>query len=190
MSKRYIYLMGLITLLAFPLPSMLWMHYFEGMDYADFFQVKNFKSIPILYGLEFGIVYAYIAILLLKAPIFDRIPLKFEHAIKAMNLNYIDGFFLSLCAGVGEEILFRSGMQYYAGIWITSLFFVAIHGYFSIKKPLMSLYGMVVLPFILIISLGFNHFGLWFSISAHFAYDIVLMYAIISDKSSSSTNNR
>jgi len=190
MSKRYIYLMGLITLLAFPLPSMLWMHYFEGMDYADFFQVKNIKSIPILYGLEFGIVYAYIAILLLKAPIFDRIPLKFEHAIKAMNLTYVDGFFLSLCAGVGEELLFRSGMQYYAGVWITSLFFIAIHGYFSIKKPLMSLYGLVVLPFILIISVGFDHFGLWFSISAHFAYDLILMYAIIGDRSPSPTNNR
>lgn len=190
MSKRYIYLMGLITLLAFPLPSLLWMHFFEGMSFADFFQVENIKTVPILYGIEFGIVYAYLAIILLKAPIFDRIPLKFEHVIKSMKLNYFDGFFLSVCAGVGEELLFRSGMQYYAGIWITSLFFIAIHGYFSIKKPLMSLYGLVVLPFILLISIGFNHFGLWFSISAHFAYDIVLMYAIISDKSESTTYNR
>ena len=179
MSKRFIYLMGFITLLAFPLPSLLWMHFFEGMSFADFFQVENIRAIPILYGLEFGIVYAYIAIILLKAPVFDRIPLKFEHAIKSMKLTYFDG----------EELLFRSGMQYYAGIWITSLFFIAIHGYFSIKKPLMSLYGLVVLPFILLISMGFNHFGLWFSISAHFAYDIVLMYAIISDKSPSTPND-
>jgi membrane protease YdiL (CAAX protease family) len=107
-----------------------------------------------------------------------------------MKLNYFDGFFLSVCAGVGEELLFRSGMQYYAGIWITSLFFVAIHGYFSIKKPLMSLYGLVVLPFILLISIGFNHFGLWFSIAAHFAYDMVLMFAIISDKGESTPYNR
>ena len=189
MSKRFIYLMGFITLLAFPLPSLLWMLFFEGMSFADFFQVENIRAIPILYGLEFGIVYAYLAIILLKAPVFDRIPLKFEHAIKSMKLTYFDGFFLSVCAGVGEELLFRSGMQYYAGISITSLFFIAIHGYFSIKKPLMSLYGLVVLPFILLISMGFNHFGLWFSISAHFAYDIVLMCAIISDKSPSTPND-
>jgi hypothetical protein len=45
----------------------------------------------------------------------------------------------------------------------------------------MSLYGMVILPFILLISWGFEHFGLWFSIAAHFAYDVVLFMSMIHD---------
>jgi hypothetical protein len=44
------------------------------------------------------------------------------------------------------------------------------------------MYGFIVLPFIFIISFGYIHFGLWFSISAHFAYDAVLFVMMIKEK--------
>jgi membrane protease YdiL (CAAX protease family) len=99
-----------------------------------------------------------------------------------MNLNVGDAIFLSFCAGFGEELLFRSGMQYYLGIIVTSLIFVAIHGYLNPKNWRYSLYGLLVLPFILLISLGFETFGLWFAIAAHFSYDAVLFIAMLNTK--------
>lgn len=168
-------------MLLFPLPAFLVMKYLKGMDLSSFLQLENIKTIPILYGIEFGIVYAFFCLLVLQAPVFKKIPLPIDKLVKDLKLNYFDAVFLSLCAGIGEELLFRSGMQPFFGIWITSLFFVAIHGYFSLKTIKKSLYGLLVLPFILIISLGFEHFGLWFSISAHFVYDLVLFIVMISD---------
>lgn len=151
------------------------------MDLAAFLHLNEIKLIPILYGLEFGFLYAFLAALILKAPIFETIPLKIDRIVQDLRINIIDALFLSMCAGIGEELLFRAGMQTYFGVWFTSIFFVAIHGYFSLKNPRMSLYGIVVLPFILLISWGYEHFGLWFSIAAHFAYDVVLFMSMIHD---------
>jgi hypothetical protein len=44
------------------------------------------------------------------------------------------------------------------------------------------MYGLIVLPFILLLSMGFQTFGLWFAISAHFAYDAVLFIAMLQNK--------
>lgn len=181
MSKKQLYFLGLVTLLVFPLPSYFMLHSLEGMRIMDFLQVNSFRTIPVSYGILFGIIYAFFASVLLKAEIFEKLPLRVDKIVKDLNIKYFDAIFLSLCAGVGEELLFRSGVQFYLGIIPTSIIFVAIHGYLSIKHIQMSLYGLVVLPFILLISMGFVHFGLWFSIAAHFSYDLTLFIAMIQE---------
>ena len=70
-----------------------------------------------------------------------------------MKITRTDALFISFCAGFGEEILFRTGMQHYLGILITSIFFVAIHGYLNPFNWRYSLYGLIVLPFILLLLL-------------------------------------
>lgn len=95
-----------------------------------------------------------------------------------MNLRLFDYFFLSLCAGVGEELLFRAGVQFYLGPIVTSILFVAIHGYLNPMNLKMSLYGLVVLPFIIGISYAFIDYGIWFCIAAHFAYDFLVFISI------------
>lgn len=173
--------MGWITLLVFPLPAFLVLHFFYDFDWKMFLQLENFKTIPIVYGLEFGILYAFLAMILLQAPVFERLPLRMDQLVRDLKLNIYDAIFLSLCAGIGEELLFRVGLQYFTGPILTSLIFVGIHGYFSWKNLSMNYYGLLVLPFILLISFGYNHFGLWFSISAHFAYDAVLFLEMRSE---------
>lgn len=181
-SRRLILFLGLITLVVFPIPTFYFLMKWENFTFWEILEVDNFKTIPILYGMEFGVIYAFVASLLLKAPIFDRNPLQIEKMIRKIGLTIPEAIFLSFCAGFGEELLFRSGVQFYLGVWPTSILFVAIHGYFSFREPLISLYGLIVLPFILLISYGFDHFGLWFAISAHFAYDAVLFLNILTTK--------
>jgi hypothetical protein len=179
MEKRKIYLLGLITLLVFPLPTFFAFYFSVGISPLQILHFNANWSTTILYGLAVGIAYALIAFFILQAPIFQKIPLKVTDLVKKLNLNYWDAIFLSVCAGFGEELIFRVGIQHYLGIYLTSFLFVAVHGYFSLKNPLISLYGFLVLPLALILGFGYEYFGFWFSATVHFAYDLVIFITII-----------
>ena len=47
---------------------------------------------------------------------------------------------------------------------------------------MMNLYGLLVLPFILILGYSFEIYGLWFVASAHFSYDLLLFLVLIHTK--------
>jgi membrane protease YdiL (CAAX protease family) len=47
---------------------------------------------------------------------------------------------------------------------------------------MMNLYGLLVLPFILILGYSFETYGLWFVASAHFSYDLLLFLVLIHAK--------
>lgn len=180
--------LGLVTLLIFPIPGYFIASYFNEVPFTKFLQVNRIEIVPLVYGLQIGFVYAFIAYLSMKAPFFDQLPNKVDRIIDQLPLTYADGIFLSACAGIGEELLFRAGIQPLLGPWITSVVFVALHGYLNPWDWKFSMYGLIVLPFIVVISFGFIHFGLWFSIAAHFAYDAVLFVIMIKEKKCSSTH--
>ena len=175
--------MGLVTLILFPVPTFLVLPWLNDGSISSIFQLETLNTFNIGLGILLGVVYAFLALFFLRAPIFEEMPNRVEKVVREMNLTLIDCIFLSLCAGIGEELLFRSGVQYYLGPLITSIIFVAIHGYLNPFNWKKSLYGFIVLPFILLISYGFVTFGLWFAIAAHFAYDLVLFLVITNDKS-------
>ena len=181
-------MLGLVTLLLFPLPGFFLLDFFHETSWTEFFQIKKIDPISIGYGLEFGFAYAFIAYLFMKAPFFDALPDRVDRILTNLPLTYSDGIFLSACAGIGEELLFRAGIQPLLGPWITSVVFVALHGYLNPWNWKFSMYGLIVLPFIVVISFGFVHFGLWFSIAAHFAYDAVLFVIMIKEKKTSSVH--
>jgi hypothetical protein len=178
LSKRSIYLLGLITLFLFPIPTFLGLYWFEDIFPLEILQIENLSIFKLGIGIQLGIVYAFLVLLLMQATVFKKVPSRVENLVKSMNLNLFDCIFISICAGIGEELLFRSGVQFYAGPIITTLIFVAIHGYLNPFNWKMSLYGLIVMPFIFIISYGYYEFGLWFSIGAHFSYDFVLLIVI------------
>lgn len=180
--KQKMYVLGIITLMVFPLPTFLVLYFFEDIHPFSILELPNFQIKPILFGLILGLLYAGISLLFMQAKVFDKLPSRIENVVKQMNLSIIDCIFLSICAGVGEELLFRSGFQFYFGPIITSIFFVAIHGYLNPRNWRMSLYGLIVLPFIFLISYGFIEYGLWFAITAHFSYDLVLFIVISQQK--------
>lgn len=163
-----------MTLFIFPLPTFLVLGYMENLGALDILQPEAFHWKPIGIGLLFGGVYAFIALLMLKSKVFDSMPNRIERIVREMKLNLFDAIFISICAGVGEELLFRSGVQFYLGPIYTSVIFVAIHGYLNPFDWKMSIYGLIILPFILLLSYGLEPLGIWFCIAAHFCYDFVL----------------
>lgn len=101
-----------------------------------------------------------------------------RNMILSLKLNFWDKVFLSFCAGFGEEILFRAGMQHWCGIWITSVIFIAIHGYLNPKKPKLAMYGLFLIPFIVSLGFALIPLGIWFCIAAHMSYDLILFLMI------------
>ena len=165
----------------FPIPAFIYLYFAEDYSLEQFIQWGEILQPQTILGINLGIVYAFIALIFMGAPVFDKLPNRVENLVQNMRLNIWDAIFLSLCAGIGEELLFRAGMQHILGPLITSVIFVAVHGYLNPRNWRMSLYGIIVLPFILLISYGYDHFGQWFSIGAHFSYDLILFLALISD---------
>ncbi|MFM2037398.1 MAG: hypothetical protein RL432_337 [Bacteroidota bacterium] len=179
MSNKVL-LLGLLTLIGFPVLGYLWLYGLHFQYVSEFFQWdERFNPIAIGFGLMFGFVYAFIALLFMQAPVFDGLNSRMEHLIGELKLSLFAGIFLSICAGLGEELLFRAALQPTLGIWMSSILFVAIHGYLNPWNWRFSLYGLIILPFVVILSYGFDHFGLWFAVMAHFAYDVVLFTAMV-----------
>lgn len=181
-GKTSFLVLGLITLLIFPLPALWALNFFESKSILEILALNDVFSLRTLIGLEIGVFYALLVIIIGQAPIFDAISGPQERILKSLNLNWADILFISFCAGFGEEILFRAGIQTWLGPWWTSILFIAVHGYFNPKSWKKSLYGFILLPFILILSYGYDFYGLWFCIAAHFSYDLVLFSMVISRK--------
>lgn len=181
LRKRSLYLLGLITLIVFPIPTFVVLYYFYNIQPLEILQFESFQIIPVGFGLQLGFIYGILALLLMKSRIFDDLPVNIEQVVKRMRLSFLDALLLSLCAGIGEELLFRSGVQFFLDPVTTSIMFIAIHGYLNPLNWRMSIYGLIILPFVLLISYGFEYFGLWFAIAAHFMYDFVLFRSISLD---------
>jgi len=186
--RKQMILFGWVTLLLFPIPGYFLQFYFNETTVFEFLSLKDFKLVPLVYGLCLGVIYGFIAYLFMQAPFFEKAPVKMNHLIRDMKLNIRDGLFLSLCAGIGEEFLFRQGIQPFIGPFITSILFVALHGYLNPFNLRFSVYGLIVLPFIFLISYGLASFGIWFCIAAHFSYDAVLFTFMIKENQENLTH--
>lgn len=174
MSKKTIYGLGLLTLIAFPVVGLVLLFFFKPQDLWAVFQLEKFFHPYTFFGLIIGLVFAKLSLIIFNSSFFASELNQQMKLIASLNLTIFDKFFLSFCAGFGEEILFRSSIQSFLGIWLTSIFFIAIHGYFNPKNGKISLYGLFLLPFILLLGYGLPWFGIWFCIAAHFSYDLLL----------------
>ncbi len=172
MSKFRVYLMGLLTLLMVPLA---WLIQFLP-PLPDFFQLDSFFSNRTLVGVEFGVIFGVIMVL---ATATQKAQISFKdqiRLIRSFNLSLFDCVFLSLCAGIGEEYLFRIAIQEWVHPLLTAVIFVAIHGYIRPRDWETTKFGLLILVFIIVLSYAVYDQGIWFCIGAHAAYDFVLFY--------------
>ena len=105
MSNKVLWL-GLVTLIGFPILGYFLSYGLDFTHVIKFLELSSFTVIPVGYGLMFGFAYAFLALLFMDAPIFDSLGNRMEKLIKQLKLTVVKGLFLSVCAGVGEELLF------------------------------------------------------------------------------------
>lgn len=180
-TRRKLFYLSLLTLIGMSLVGILIAVFIQGKTYQQVFYTGKPLFIQILTGLFYGSLTSLLAIALVNAKGFIGIKDFFTNLIAEINPTLAHILFYSLCAGVGEEILFRAGLQPLIGIWPAAIIFVLLHGYISPANFSLSIYGL----FLIIICAGFGYlyklFGIFSAITAHFVYDIaifsVLKYA-------------
>ncbi|MBI2258529.1 MAG: CPBP family intramembrane metalloprotease [Flavobacteriia bacterium] len=175
-NKRKMYGIAWLTLLAFPILAIV--IHFLIFGHIDFIKGIIFWEIDLsrfVLGSFVGVLFG-----LLIQKVIDKSQIEindFEQLKKqlsSLNLSIKDKLFVSFCAGFGEEFFFRLFLQKYWGVWITAIIFVAIHGYFHPTKWERNKIGFTILPFILVLSFGYEYLGFWFAVATHMFYDFVI----------------
>ena len=175
--SKVVHLIGWATLLGFGLSGLLLYYFFLSDDILRVFLDGSNYPTQLLYGLAYGLVSAVFISYFTQIPFLKKDCQRYTDMIKGLNLTPVAIFFLSLCAGVGEELFFRVALQPHWGIWITSVIFVAIHGYLNPKRPVF-LYGLVMVIVVAGIGWLYEKHGFWSAASAHFMIDFYLFQFI------------
>ncbi|MAX81009.1 MAG: CPBP family intramembrane metalloprotease [Crocinitomicaceae bacterium] len=176
MRKSRLYILGLVTLVLFPLIGITIIGFVEDNPWAYEIPFQLGWHFQTIIGLVFGVLAGFLAWRMIRLPFMTPVRAKYGVLIHQLGLSTFDIFFISFCAGVGEELLFRGALQTYLGIWPTAIFFVAIHGYLNPMDWRISVYGILMTLIIAILGYFTADFGILTSIVAHFAIDVVLLF--------------
>ena len=175
MSRIWFFLLGLFTLIGFP--AMAWpiLELYLETSFLSIFSSRIPRGLEIAFGLGYGLASGIAAWELVKMNFLTETRDFFSGLIGGLRLGWAEIIFISLCAGIGEEVLFRGAVQPVLGIWITSVLFIAMHGYLNPKNWRISVYGLFMCP--VIAGLGYlrEELGLVAAISAHFMIDVYLL---------------
>ena len=129
-------------------------------------------------GVGYGIITSLLAWRLIQLPVMKRVRQFFLQFLKPFQLRFSDILFISCCAGIGEELLFRTTVQPVLGVWLTALVFVALHGYLSVHNWPLSIYG----GYMVLVAAGlgylFQEIGIVAAILGHVAIDVALLLFI------------
>jgi len=133
--------------------------------------------IQVMWGIGIGLLFTLpLWALFTRVRWFDAYYLQMIELASRLDLRGFNPLWFSLCAGVGEELLFRGAVQPLAGLWLTSVIFTALHyqtGGFSKMNPQKAIY--VLLIFLVSLGLGILsvRIGLIAAMVTHTFVDIV-----------------
>lgn len=175
MSKNTLLLLGWFTLLFFSSLGCLLIYWWINPSVVKHLMCMANTGIQFFYGLSYGAGSVLLAITLVRMPFLKETHCFYSQLISSFKLSKYEIIFLSLCAGIGEEILFRGALQPLFGLWPVAIVFVAIHGYLNPLNWKLSIYG----TFMVFVSAGFGYlfsnFGIWAAASAHFIFDVIML---------------
>lgn len=154
--------------------------YARGTELSVFLLGANMIWVQIITGTIFGIVTAMAGWQIINLPIMTNTKDFFIGLLKPINLTNIQIIFISVCAGVGEELLFRGSIQPFLGVWMTSILFVLLHGYLNPFNLPLTYYGIYMVLVIAVMGFMTEHIGILSAIIAHVIIDIILLFKIAS----------
>ncbi|AEL28782.1 CPBP family intramembrane glutamic endopeptidase [Cyclobacterium marinum] len=182
MSKRML-ILGWVTLLGFGFLGLSMVYFFQTTTLLELLKGKWPLGQQLLAGTLTGVFGAVVAIILINATFFKNERQKYHKILNHWSWNDLGIVFISICAGVGEELLFRAGLQPFLGLWITSILFVAIHGYLNPLNWKISVYGIIMIGFIAALGYLFKTAGIIAAITAHSVFDAILLFQLVEKKS-------
>ena len=170
------------TLVGFGGAGILIILYFLDIPIKIFLAGAKPFYVQIPVGLTFGYISAKAAWAIVEQPFLKDVKALFSGIFSRLKLNTVEIFFISACAGIGEETLFRGAIQPMLGVWTTAMLFVFLHGYISPFNLPLSVYGIYMTVVIGVVGLMALHLGIITAISAHFVIDYVLLVRLSKDE--------
>ncbi len=178
MRKRLLWA-ALGTLTIFPLIGWGMLSIFRDNSLSILFRSSFSAWVQIVTGIALGFVLGYGAKFIVSRPFLSDVERKYSRIIAGLHLNNWHIIFISLCAGFGEELLFRGAIQPLIGLWITAIIFVAIHGYLDLRDWKMTLYGLYMTLAIAALGYYTDYVGVFGASLAHAAIDYVLFKHLV-----------
>lgn len=178
MRKRLL-LAALGTLLLFPLAGWGILAIFRDHSLAIMFRSAASVWIQIPTGIALGFALGFGAQYVVSRPFLGGVEKKYSIIIANLKLKHWHIIFISLCAGFGEELLFRGAIQPLIGLWITAIVFVAIHGYLDPRDWKMTIYGIYMTLAIAALGYYTDYVGIIGASLAHAGIDYVLFKHLI-----------
>lgn len=167
--------MAAVTLLGMPFIAWIIARFRDDIDLMQRWTGSEAIWFQLIVGLPAGLVGALGARFIVSRKFMAGVRLRYARMFKNLRLNWSEIIFISMCAGVGEELLFRGVLQPMWGIWLTAIVFVAIHGYLNPRDWRISVYGLYMT--LIIAGLGYmtERFGIWSAVVAHMLIDVILL---------------
>ena len=166
--------LGLITLILFGAGGWILIEYVQQKSVVQVLNTGKSFPVQIIAGLVAGLGASAIAIWIISLKFFDAERDFYHGLIGRWKLNFSEMIFRSWCAGIGEELFFRGGVQPLLGNWWTSILFVLLHGYLNPRNWRISIYGAVMVGIIYGFGSLFEHIGIVSAMVAHAVLDIAL----------------
>ena len=177
-SRELFMRMGLLTLLV-PLVFVAILYYFNATTFMIPVVIgKANVWIQVFAGVAGGFLLSGITWLMGKWKYLDDVNFNYTLRLGIFNFSLQEILFLSFCAGVGEEIVFRGMIQPWLGILTTSFMFIALHGYMSYSSWPKVIFGLILFAVGTILGILGEHLGLLAAIVAHIIYDVIAFQRI------------
>jgi membrane protease YdiL (CAAX protease family) len=173
-------LVSVISGLVWLLIANLIIYYIQESSLAALFFDGIHVLLQLGVGLASGGIFAAAALGLIKIPAFKKILEEYTiiQQVREMSLSPNEIVYISLIAGISEEILFRGAIQPVIGIWWTSLLFIAVHGYIRLNSITHIFYTLFTFTLSVMLGALFMYVGLISAMTAHFIYDVIVLYGI------------
>jgi len=176
MPKVLVMRMALATLIGMPLIAILVDRYSDQVDLAGALIGYKPWYIQIGVGIVLGVLTGFGARWHIRRPYMRKVNVKYSSLLGLFQLTASEVWFVSFCAGVGEELLFRGAVQPFLGIFLTSVVFVGIHGYLHPFDWRLTTYGLLMTLFISLLGFAAAEVGLGAAIIAHVLIDVILLH--------------
>ncbi|MFC4870731.1 CPBP family intramembrane glutamic endopeptidase [Negadavirga shengliensis] len=173
--KYKIIWIGWFTVLGFGLVGLALVWFFQDIEIGELFSRGWPLGWQLLLGVFTGMVASGIAWFLITRSFFDKQRVFYRDMINRWSWTPSTILFVSFCAGVGEELFFRAGLQPLLGLWETSILFVLLHGYLNPFNWRISVYGVVMVFIISCFGYLFERTGIYTAMTAHAVFDWVLL---------------
>ena len=177
-SREVFMRMGLLTLLV-PLVIVSILYYFNTTEFMIPVIIGKMSLLfQIGIGVAGGFVLSGMTWLMGQWKYLDDVNFDYTLRLGIFNFSFQEILFLSFCAGVGEEIVFRGMIQPWLGVLTTSFMFIALHGYLSFSSWPKVIFGLILFAVGTVLGILGAYVGLLAAIVAHILYDIIAFQRI------------